>query len=559
MAIELRRIQALSAPFVVGTILAITGCGDGEQAPLRTSTPAAPKAADSVYREAAPGERSSALTTHLNRLRREALFPDNNPTAPTADYDVAHNDVLYTAAYRHAVYLNTLNSSKWSKLSEPSGGDTQLINAEDTPLSYLLSEPLAPTNQFPALYTYNALYQRIEAVRGGRDLLQTAGQDPRNVAESYVFNGDIWRKDGTASPFRGYNLDTLNNADASKYVFDAIDNIWYARSSRMQVARPSVRAFGYGNRSDSGQLPEQVPPYPILNNRFLGVVNTIISYPQVARLSYWPTSANNADGNRVHPYGLDTDIGGPNQYAGPPIHFTIPVDEPFLRDVGVVLLSFARADGIDPTTSPHINAAWRQYRVWSNVSGLVVPTVANAVNGFYRATGPVAPVIADATVTNVTAGAANLLVLQQPYTFTLADTADLTTVAPNDILTIKISAGNPGAGSYSYPITGLNAAAHTVTVQIPFGPFSNNFITSFPATAYGSNVDNIRVDIRSTTSTLITALVDKTLRNGELVIVPVAPLQNDTQYRVRVQVQTPSYNSGVISWTFTTDKTGNFQ
>lgn len=544
-----RHVRQLSTALVALALLSFTGC-DGSQQPKQSGASASFKPADSVYREAAPGDRSSGLQVHLNKLRKETF------NLATTDYDAIHDDAVYTAAYRHAVYLNTYNSSEWNSLTL-SGISTNVINP-DVSILKLLNEGLLPEGEFPALVTQGTPYQRIEAVRDGRSVLNSTGSDPRRVGEAYVFNGDIWRKDGTPSDFRGYNKDTLSDSDPTKYIFDAVDNVWYNRAGRMMLARPALRFFGYGNRSDSGQIPTINAPFPIFNNRFLGVMNTVESLPLIARLSYWPSNANDSTTNGVHPYGLDTDIGGPNQYAGPPIHFTIPVDEPFLRDVGVVLMSFGRTDGVDPTSPPHNGTAWRQYKVFSNVSGLVLPTIASPLNGFYRASGPVAPLVVGAVVTQV--NSVGWQAFGQTFTFVLADTVDLTGVNVGDSLTIKIATGNPGAGSYTYTLTGVNAASHQVTFIIPVGAFGQGGFPAnqFPGSVYGNDLGNVRVDITSTSVTNVTSIVDKNLRNGELVIVPVAPLQNDTRYSVTVRTRSASYDSGVIQWTFRTDKTGAY-
>ena len=547
-----RHVRQLSPALVALALLSFIGC-DGSQQPKQSGASASFKPADSVYREAAPGDRSSALQVHLNKLRKETF------SVTTTDYDAIHDDAVYTAAYRHAVYLNTYNSSAWNSLAL-SGNSTNAINSDDSKIIRLLSEDLLPAGEFPALVTQGTPYQRIEAVRDGRSVLNSTGSDPRRVGEAYVFNGDIWRKDGTPSDYRGYNKDVLSDSDPTKYIFDAVDNVWYNRAGRMMLARPALRSFGYGNRSDSGQVPTIDAPFPIFNNRFLGVMNTVESLPLIARLGYWPSNANDSTTNGVHPYGLDTDIGGPNQYAGPPIHFTIPVDEPFLRDVGAVLLSFGRTDGVDPTSPPHNSITWRQYKVFSNVAGLVVPTIASPVNGFYRATGPVAPVVVDAVVTQVNSVAWQTPPFGQFFTFVLADTVDLTGVSVGDSMTIKIASGKPGTGAYTFNLTGVNAASHQVTFMIPVGAFGQGAFPAnqFPSSLYGNDLTNVRIDISSTSVTNVTSIVDKNLRNGELVIVPVAPLQNDTRYSVTVRTRSASYDSGVIQWTFRTDKTGAY-
>ncbi len=554
-----RHARRLAAPLGGVLLLALAGC-DGDQQPLQPGESAAYKPADSVYREKAPGNRSDNLQAHLNRLRRETL------NEPSSAYDAVHSNEVYTAAYRHAVYLNTLNSSDWNAKTT-SGFDTDALNADDTALEDLLDEPLLPgtaTPDYPALVTGTTPYQRIEAIRNGRSVLNSAGGDPRNVGEAYVFNGDIWRDDGTPSDFRGYNKDTLSNADPTKYAFDAIDNVWYTRVGRMMLARPALRYFGYGNRSDSGEIPEVRPPFPIFNNRFLGVMNMVWSAPLVAHAGHWPTNANDAlttaaNINGVHPYGLDTDIEGPNQYAGPPIHFTIPVDEPFLRDIGVVNLTFRREDGVDPVSSPHSSVTWRQYRVFSNVSGLAVPLV-TATGGFYRPVGPAAPVVVDASVVTVTPIQWDLPRNNQLYTIKLNDTVDLSTVVAGDTLSIKIASGFAYSGVHTFPVSGVDNTAHTVSFWIPVGGFGQGAFPNaqFPPTVYGSDTNNLRVDITSATASTVSTVVDETLRNGELVIVPVAPLQNDTRYTVTIRARTASYDSGIVTWTFRTDSTGTY-
>jgi hypothetical protein len=544
-----RHFLGLSPALLAVTFLTFVGC-DGNQQPKQPGESAAYKPTDSVYREVAPGARSAALQAHLNQLRRETY------NITTGDYDVNHSDAVYTAAYRHAVYLNTYNSAGWDALTN-SGTDLQLLNSVDSTLGDLLGEDVLPVLQYPALVTGQTPYQRIAAIRNGSSVLSTTGSDPRLVSEMYVFNGDIWRTDGGPSRFRGYNKDTLSDADPTKYAFDEIDCVWYSRYGRISLMRPALRYFGYGNRADSGQIPTVNPPFPIFNNRFLGVMNGVESAPLVARAGHWPTVANTGT-NGVHPYGMDTDIGGPNQYAGPPIHFTLPVDEPFLRDVGISLLNFGRTDGIDPAAPPHNSPAWRQFRVFSNVSGLVVPTIPAPAGGQYRANGTAAPVVVDAAVLSSNPVGWNAPPTAQTYSFTLAATVDMTAFAAGDTMTVKISAGNPGAGSYTFTIASVIAASHVVTFSVPVGTFGAGIFPAqqLPPSAYGNDITNVTVDITSTVVTNVTTTIDEHLRNGELVLVPVAPLQNNTQYTVTARFRTPSYDSGLINFTFTTDSTG---
>jgi hypothetical protein len=206
-------------------------------------------------------------------------------------------------------------------------------------------------------------------------------------SEVYIFDGDIYRTDGSIGELRGYA-----ERDGS-----AVENIWYARRGRVPAMRAALRSFGFGHKSyTSVQNGAFAPPFPILNNRFIGVAVLLAAQPAIAARSVWPN-----DGNEdVRPYGLDTDLSGPNQYSGPPIHVTLPVDEPFLRNTGVTQLNLTKvaSNGGAPIATTVVPGG-NQFRVYSNVSGLVVPSIAGV--GQYAPIGPIAPSLTNVRVTAI--------------------------------------------------------------------------------------------------------------------------------------------------------------
>jgi hypothetical protein len=88
-------------------ILVLQSCGTEGTNPI--AAPAdfdQPKPPESVVRMRAPADYKGVLTDKVNKYRAETYATNNrNP--------ISHDDVLHTAATRHAVYLNTLNSAAY--------------------------------------------------------------------------------------------------------------------------------------------------------------------------------------------------------------------------------------------------------------------------------------------------------------------------------------------------------------------------------------------------------------------------------------------------------------
>lgn len=551
-----RSIRLLSLGLIPAVAVVIAACSGGQE-PLVQAGQTQVKPADSVYRESSPQPRSQVLAAELDTLRRQTYLISPVPApAPLGAFPpavapgfVPHDDVPYTEAYRHAVYLNGINSSAWL-YSNPAGADTKFINSASEYEDLLPESVVAPTGgAYPALFTHPNLFQRLEAVRGGRDVLAAGNCKSSTVYETYIFNGNVEKPNGTVSFFRGF--------DSSRGSIDAVLNAWYERRGRMLLARGSLRYFGYGQKCDDPRVDCSRVPYPILDGQFLGVLTTLHSYPLVSQFGWWPNDGN----TDVIPYGLDTDIGGPEQYAGVPIHITLPVSQPIPRISGVRQLTLTRVDanGVPtaPTTAPSSTPAYQQFKVFSNVLGLIIPTILTPAGGQFRAAGPIAALLSNIAVTSVTNGPYNPPRTFQVVTFTVDAATDLSTVVPGDVLVVRIKQG-PYTGIYRYTIVDVNNATKTVTILIP--PL--NFTTfpadnpAFPPSAYLNNLDNLKLDFESVSSTVVSALVDEDLLDGELVVVPVAPLQNNTSYRVTFQMVTPAFNSGVQTFTFTTNDKG---
>ncbi len=311
---------------VVGTlaVLLLGGCagGDGDALPLTPTD---------VERLTAPAARTNAYISRINKYRNQAFS-----AVPGTTSNVAHSDAVYTAAYRHAVWLNTSNSASWTP-DTPYGeeGEVTMPDSEYVKLNdeaTVKSTTAGTGSFFPAMATGKTPITRLGRVVGGKSLLN--GLLPRDVMEFYAFNGDVQMVEGdtVTSAFRGFDTSTGLNE---------VDSLWYSVTGRLGLMRPDTKYVGLANPYDGGVEP----PYPVMQGRLSGVALTVGSGTQVARLSYWPS-----DGNLdVVPYGLDTgfDIGGKgldvntedlqaSQYSGPPIHVTLPTGDPILfnKDIG---------------------------------------------------------------------------------------------------------------------------------------------------------------------------------------------------------------------------------
>ena len=302
-----------------------------------------------------------------------------------------------------------------------------------------------------------------------------------------------------------------------------------------------MRYFGYGNPRDGGINP----PFPILDGKFRGCLATMGINPAVARLGYWPNESS-----VVTRYGLDTDIGGPTQYSGVPIHISLPVDEPFQQDSGVVKLAFYRSDGAPQT--PSLN--WRFFKVYTNVLGLTIPVTFVAdtpfssgtgdptKDGEYRIIGDPAPLIRDAVVTSMTSlYYVDPNFTQKLVTIILNPSTDFAGVFPKDKVIIKIKNGRSFSTSILDPIpqsgdliVGVDSVRKRIDVTLP----DASWVLLSQAQSDGKV---ITVDIISSTKSGITGIQDTKLKNGELVIVPVAPLDKNARYIVDIELKTPSY------------------
>jgi hypothetical protein len=382
---------------------------------------------------------------------------------------------------------------------------------------------------FPALYTNTDLMTRIQAVAGGIALARELGATRAEAFEGATFNGTVWRPDGSISDFRGFNLDF----DPVKYNFDAIDHLWYSRRGRILLARGALAAFGYAQVND---LSAYNPPYPILNGRFLGLLDALAARPLTAQFGYWPSSVNTG-ARAVTPFGNDTDLDGPNQIAGIPIHITLPVAEPILRDNGDVSCSLEKVGA-----APTVPATWKFFQAYSNVIGLVVPNSQAGAN-FYAARGTPAPLIADAAVTAITT-LASLPGDRFRTSFALESAPDLAKIVVGDQLQLRILRGTR-AGTYRYAIISVDTSSNEVIVDI--------FQPAITPADYANDLRNVRVDLFSRTNTGIVAKVDPFLRDGEFLMVPVAPLETNARYRVTLRLRTVSYDTGNLTWEFETN------
>jgi hypothetical protein len=544
--------------FASGTLLLIAaGCGSGggTTSSFYTVPNTVPKPADTINRVPSPQPRADALTAHLAQYRAEALG------ASAGLFQTRHDDVMYNAAVRHAIYLNSINSSAVGAYG--GGPETQTITAT-TAYSTLLTEPTAGGTPWPMCYTSTDLVARIQAVYGGTTLLQSIGADRYSVDEIYMFDGDIWRTGGAISDFRSYPVS----------VADPVESAWYQRRGRQHLMRASLVYFGFGAKSDP--VPNGVvatPPYPILNNRFVGVLSMVHSRPMAGALGWWPNNNN----QNVNPFGLDTDMGGTEQYAGPPLHITLPVAEPIMATNGGLALDLTRVDQYDGSAIapayPYNQLAWRRFRAFTNVQNLQVLSSFDTIGGFQMTGNPV-PVIANSPMENATFVsyvAINSIPLNNAtYTIQFAASADLSLANVGDTLRITVqNKSNPAPnaasiGYYDYTIVAVDVNAKTVTVNIPLTivppnghaarPFES-LPTTEPPIRYGA-IDNVTLSVYNPGASLkYIAEVDKVmnLTNGEMVVVPVAPLEKNAWYRFRFQLRTPSYDSGLKTVFFKTN------
>ena len=527
-------VQIRSGIPLVGALLLLAACGD-PNAPLTISSPGE-KTRESVYQEQAPQARAVTLTRKLNDYRAQTYNAFNG---------VAHRNVLYTEAYRHAVYLNSLNSQNWDD-KKGRGADSKTITANSS-LATLANEPfeqMSPGFPWPALYTASEVLTRASAVVGSPDLFDGVGNGNFELQEHYLFNGDA------GTEFRSFPSEIG--------IYDPVDSVWYQRHGRLSLARGALKYYGFASALDGGLQP----PFPILNGRFRGVMTTMTDRSGVALEGYWPH-----DGSVVTPFGLDTDIGGPTNYPGLPIHVSLPVDEPFLAEGGVVKMAFYRSDG----TVPQVPLTNRFFKAFSNVEGLTIPinfiigapfyfgTGDPAKDGEYRIIGTPAPFLKNVEVVSFKSDFYINNFKDRLVNLILNPAIDIKLVASGDKVVIKVKGDDrtvtttiladlrPLFGTAGNFQVGVDANNHRIDVSMPDDP-DFQFLNAAQAAS-----KEITVDIISTTHSGIAADLDMKMKNGELVIVPVAPLENNAKYKVELQLKTPGYSWPLHVWEFTTN------
>ena len=322
-------LQSGVMAIVSATMLALSGCGAPEGQPLvprnGENTPA-PN--ESIVQAQAPRDRSSLITRGLNAYRRQTYGVPVASTTNTS-VDVVHHDVLYTAAYRHAVNVNGRNAGNYTKNG---GGETNMVVDGDTQLKDFFTDTVAGSGGlFPAFYTHPELNGRVRAVAGAKGLV---GVNDRLV-EGYLFNGTLNSIANEASEFRGYALSGAN-LGAGAFPRDALSSLWYSIRGRVWLSEYSLTHVGIAGVSDNPYNTGVVAPQPpILDGRFAGSVVGRVTQPRVARLGYWPTNLQ----EDVNTTGTDWDTrltlssataqATLTSTSGPPIHVTLPVDEIF--------------------------------------------------------------------------------------------------------------------------------------------------------------------------------------------------------------------------------------
>ena len=602
-----RRIHARLVPSLVAVVvagLAGSSCSIAQnpsQASNQTSvnSSAASNDPNTIPTVSSPQPRSSNLVNQLNAYRL-AMYGYPTP--------VAVSDVLYTSALRHVMYENSINSAGFSQngstvttttttttgtatsgstatgtattvatatfatstatgtvtdtatgtatttatgtgtptttTSGPNTGNTS-EGTTITPFNHLIDldqEPVVPAvgQIFPALFTDTNLFNRVLFIVGSLDLIAGTGASGANAYENFIFNGNVYRSDGTLSEFRGFNQDTDQTTNPATYDFTPVDDAWYSHDGRANIERASVQYFGYASTSDSNLW---TPPFPILGGRMTGLINVLTNRPLTNQFGFWPNN-----GAVVARYGTDFDLQGPNQFAGTPISITLPVAEPLLADVGVIDCEMHRSDGIEPA----VPATWRYFQCYSDVDGLDVPFngetpgVFPPGTGLYEARGLPAPLFSKVNVESITVLGYNG---NPPDTWETnfaidPSVATFGQIQPGDTLEVFVAAGT-AAGSYDFTVDSTDINTHSIDVGIP-SPAWNQ-------ASWADNLENVTVSLISHTFSGVSTLVDSSLRDGEFMIVPVAPLETNAQYTINLQLQTATYNSGALQFTFTTD------
>jgi hypothetical protein len=436
---------------------------------------------------------------------------------------------------------------------------------------------------FPALYTSDLVWDRVNAVRGGPALLRSPSESL--VSELYTFSGNIWTEAGIISDFRGFNEDNVND------IYDAVDNMWYTTRGRIGLMRASLRAFGYARKDDAYEGNVIRPPYPLLNNRFTGVGVLVHDTPLVSQFGYWPNNGN----VEVTAYGLDTDIGGATGYSGVPIHFSLPLAEPVLTGSGNLSIEIEK---LMPRTRI---AGQRQLRIFANQAGLSVDLPsATGPDAEFRFTGSsgTATLVDDGDIVRIDQ---DFIVPNGYSTITFAPDVSLSDVRPGDqillvfpddpttddvvesalmsgIYTVFANSDRPDFGTITDPGVGnininqlpsrslavsyVGGASETFTGSGNFYPSQDPLVSiSLVISRYypydwfqrpnqpAAQADVISASISRST---VENRAELGLRDGEFFAVPTEPLEPNSTYRVRVRARTISEERS-WSWTFTTN------
>lgn len=563
-----RRALIVPGMIAVCGALWLAGCSNNVAEGTVISIPdSSPKPPESVSRLQSPAGRTGVVLNQIAQYRYESGYSAATGTSTFNAYPIAADNVLFTAAFRHAVYLNTLNSAGSGVPGSIGPGDTGAITAS-TSYEALYAESVVGGSPYPSLYTGTGLENRVKAVVGGGNLLTAYGSGNMSLAELYVFDGDVSTGAGTTSDLRGYPYASSN----------AAENIWYSRRGRQHLMRPSLRYIGFGQKDDPAESGRGVaPPYPILSGQFIGTWVLASSKPAVSVESVWPNDGN----QNVNPFGLDTDMNGPLQYSGPPIHMTLPVSQPFTRENGLEIaltrVTAYKGDTVAPSY-PYSQGTYRQMRVFTNVSGLtVVNSVAPA--GGYSVQGTQAPIIYQAPMagaTNQGAIITDRITTHYRYRIAFGGGTDLGTavaplVAPGDTITIAVAATlspyptSASIGEYQYSIEAVNYTARTVDVLIPVFddthfPFEASPLSPSTLMIRYGNTANVALSVTSATANgSVTVEVDNTilqLNNGEVVIVPTAPLEPNAWYQLTIKGKTFNYTGTQYTSYFKTNNKG---
>lgn len=263
-----RRLGCFGLPVVA---VALVGCGGGDDGagPLLPLTSFGTPASDESLPQWDNYAAHVAYISEINAARRDAF------DSPALGID--YSSVLYTAAVRHAGYLDSINSGEGRN-----GSDAENIVIETT-YTALADEtviPKAPDDQsgidignepiWPVFFTDTTVRNRVLAVHGGPDLI--AG---RTVYEDYLVNSGtmFYGNPGSAgiliSEFRAHSGgDSFGLSGYS----DAM-NMWHHPFMRLMAMRPSTKYLGIGLKNDArARNNGYIPPFPLLDDKFAGVV-----------------------------------------------------------------------------------------------------------------------------------------------------------------------------------------------------------------------------------------------------------------------------------------------